>query len=124
VTLATICLLVCCLKNLKIKICKTIIFPLVLYGFETWSLTLRAEHRLKVFENRVLRRLFPPKREEMVGGWRKLHNEGLHNVYSSPYVIRMIQSRRRMRWAGGVAYMRRRGMHIGFWWGSQKERDH
>jgi hypothetical protein len=73
--------------------------PVVLYGCETWSLTLREKHRLRVFENRVLRRIFGPKRDEMVGGWRKLHNRGLHNLYSSPDKIRMIKSRR-MTWAG------------------------
>jgi hypothetical protein len=69
-------------KNLKIKIYKTIISPVVLYGCETWSLTLREEHRLKVFKNRALRRIFGLKRDEMVGEWRKLHNEKLHNLYS------------------------------------------
>jgi hypothetical protein len=101
----------------------TIILPVVLYGCETWSLTLREEHRLRVFENRVLRRIFGPKRDEETGGWRKLHNEELHNLYSSPSVIRMIKSRR-MRWAGHVARIGRSGMHIGYFWESQKERDH
>jgi hypothetical protein len=68
----------------------------------TWSLTLREEHRLKVFENRVLRKIFGPKRDEVTGEWRKLHNEGLHDLYSSPSIIRIIKSRR-MRWAGYVA---------------------
>jgi hypothetical protein len=79
-----------------------IILPAVLYGHETWSLTLREEHtpRLRVFENRVLRR---PKRDEVTGEWRKLHNEELHNLYSS-LIIRQIKSRR-MRWAGHVARM-------------------
>jgi hypothetical protein len=66
-----------------------------------------------VFENRVLRRIFGPKRDEVAGGWRKLHNEELHNLYSSPSIIRMIKSRR-MMWARHVARMRRRGMHIGY----------
>jgi hypothetical protein len=70
----------------------------------TWSLTLREEHRLRVFENRVLRRLFGPKRGEVTGEWRKLHNEELHNLYSSPDIIRQVKSRR-MRWAGHVARM-------------------
>jgi hypothetical protein len=69
-----------------------------------WSLTLREGHRLRVFENRVLRRIFGPKRYEVVGGWRKLHNEELHNFYCSPNIIRMIKLRR-MRWAGHVALM-------------------
>jgi hypothetical protein len=75
-------------RNVKAKIYKTIILPVVLYGCETWSLTLREEHRLRVFENRVLRRIFGPKRDEVTGEWMKLHNEGLHNLYSSPDIIR------------------------------------
>jgi hypothetical protein len=71
-------------RNVKIKIYKTIILPVVLYGCETWSLTLREEHRLRLFENRVLSRIFGPKRDEVTGGWRKLHNEKLHGLYSSP----------------------------------------
>jgi hypothetical protein len=86
-------------KNIGFRIYKTIILPMVLYGCETWSLTLREEHRLRVFENRVLRRIFGPKRDEVTEGWRKLHNEELQNLYSSPVIIRMIKSRR-MRWAG------------------------
>jgi hypothetical protein len=109
-------------KNLKIRIYKSIILPVVLYECETWSLTLREEHRLRVFENRVLR-IFGPKRDEVTGEWRELHNEELHNVYSSPNIIRMIKSRM-MRWTGHVARMGRRGMHIGCWLRSQKERDH
>jgi hypothetical protein len=65
-------------RNVKFKIHKTIILAVVLYGHETWSLTLREEHRLRVFENRVLRRIFGPKRDEVIGEWRKLHNEELH----------------------------------------------
>jgi hypothetical protein len=76
---------------------------LVLYRCGTWSLTLREEHRLRAFENRVLR-IFGLKIDEMTGGWRKLHNEELHNLYSPPSIIRMIKSRR-MRWAGHVAQM-------------------
>jgi hypothetical protein len=74
-------------KNLKIRICKTIILPVVLYGCENWPLTLREEYRLKVFENRVLRRIFGPKRNEVTGEWRKLHNEELRDLYSSPSII-------------------------------------
>jgi hypothetical protein len=70
----TFCLLVCCQKNLKIRICKTIILPVVVCGCETWSLTLREEHRLRMFENRVLRRIFGMKRDEVTGKWRKLNN--------------------------------------------------
>jgi hypothetical protein len=76
-----------------------------------------------MFENRVLRRIFGPKRDEVIEGWRKLDNEELHNLYCSPSIIRIIKSRR-MRWAGYVARMGRRGMHIGFWLESQKERNH
>jgi hypothetical protein len=76
-------------KNLKIKIYKTVILPVVLYGCETWSLPLREEHRLRVFENRVLRRIFRPKREED-GSWRKLHSDELHNLYSSRNIVRVI----------------------------------
>jgi hypothetical protein len=76
-----------------------------------------------VFENRVLRKIFGPKRDEVTGGWRKLHNEELHNLYSSPSMIRMIKSRR-MRLAGHVAQMGRIGMRIGYLWESQKARDY
>jgi hypothetical protein len=84
------------------RIYKTIILPVILYGCETWSLTLREEHRLRVFENRVPRRIFGPKKDEVTGGWRKLHNEELRDLYSSPSIIRIIKSRR-VRWAGHVA---------------------
>jgi hypothetical protein len=87
---------------MKIRTYKTIILPVVLYGCETLSLTVREEHRLGVFENMVLRRIFGPKRDEVTGDWRKLHNEELHNLYISPNIIRMIKSRR-MRGAGHVA---------------------
>jgi hypothetical protein len=85
-------------RNIQIRIHKIKILSVVLYGYETWSLTLREEHRLSVFENRILRRIFEPKRDEVCGGWRKLHYEELHNVYSSPSITRMMNSRR-MRWA-------------------------
>jgi hypothetical protein len=75
-------------RNLKVKIHKTIILPVVLYGCETWTLTLREEHRLRVFEKRVLRRIFGPMREEVTGEWRKLHSGELHNLYSSSDIIR------------------------------------
>jgi hypothetical protein len=89
-------------KNVKVRIYNTIILPVVLYGCETLSLTVREEHTLRVFENRVLRRIFGPKRDGVTGGWRKLHNKELHNLYSSPSIIRIKKSRR-MRWAGHVA---------------------
>jgi hypothetical protein len=81
-------------KNVNVKIYKTIILPVVLYGCETWSLTLREEHRLREFENGVLRRIFGPKRDAVTGEWRKLHREDLHNLYSSPDIIRQVKSRR------------------------------
>ncbi|PNF20252.1 hypothetical protein B7P43_G15719 [Cryptotermes secundus] len=86
-------------QNLKIRIYKIIILPVVLYGCETWSLTLREEHRL-----RVLRRIFGPKRDEVTRSWKTLHNEELHNLYSSQSIIKMIKSRR-VRLAGHVARM-------------------
>jgi hypothetical protein len=100
-------------KNTKIKIYRTIILPVVLYGCETWSLTLREEHRRRVFENRVLRGIFGLKRDEVTGEWRRLHNEELYDLYSSPNIMRVIKSRR-MRWAGHVARMGRREVHTGF----------
>ena len=87
------------IQKLKIKIYRTIILPVVLYGYETWSLTLREERRL-----RVLRRVFGPKRVEVTGKWRKLHKEELSDLYSLPNIVRVIKSRR-MRWAGHVARM-------------------
>jgi hypothetical protein len=78
----------------ELKIYKTIILPVVFYGCKTWSLTLRKDHRLRVFENRVLRRIFGPKRDEITVEWRKLHNGELHNLYSSTDIIRQIKSRR------------------------------
>jgi hypothetical protein len=100
-----------------------IIKEFLFYGCATWSLTLREEHRLRVFENRLLRRILGPKRDGVTGGWRKLHNEELHNLSSSPSIIRLMKSRR-MNWAGRVEYMVRRLMHIGFRYESQKDRDH
>jgi hypothetical protein len=91
-------------KKLKIKIYRTIILPVVLYGCEIWSLTLRDERRLRVFENRVLRRVFGPKKYEVTGEWRKLHNEELSDLYSLPNIVWVVKSRR-MRWAGHVARM-------------------
>jgi hypothetical protein len=85
----------------KIKIYKTIILAMVLYGCETWSLTLREEHRLMVFESMVLWRIFGPKRDEATGDWRKLHNEELHGLYSSPGIARVMKVRW-MKWAGHI----------------------
>ena len=78
-------------KNLKIKIYRTIILPVVLYGCETWALTLREERKLRVFENMVLRRIFGPRRDEVTGVWRRLHNEELNDLYSSPNIVRVIK---------------------------------
>ena len=78
-------------KNLKIKIYRTIILPVVLYGCETWLLTLREEHRLRVFENRVLRRVCGSKRDEVTGEWRKLHNEELRDLYSIPNIVQVVK---------------------------------
>ena len=79
--------------------------------------------RLSVFENRVLRRIFGTKRDEVTGEWRKLHNEELYDLYCSPKIVRVIKSRR-MRWAGHVARMRRGEVYTKFWWGNLRKRDH
>ena len=91
-------------KNLKIKIYRNIILPIVFYGCETWSLTLWKERKLRVFENMVLRRIFGPRREEVTGEWKRLHNEELNDLYYSPNIVWVIKSRR-MRWVGHVARM-------------------
>ena len=80
------------------------VLPVVLYGCETWSLTLREERKLRVFENMVLRKIFGPRRDEVTGEWRRLHNEELNDLYSSPNIVRVIKWRR-MRWAGHMARM-------------------
>jgi hypothetical protein len=110
-------------KNLKIKIYRIIILFVALCGCGTWSLTLREEFRLRVFENRVLRRIFGPKREEVTGEWRKLHNEELSDLYCSTKAIEVIKSRR-MRWTGYAVCMGERRVHTGVWWGHLRERDH
>jgi hypothetical protein len=91
-------------KNTKIRVYRSIILPVVLYGCDTWSLTLREEQIVRVFENRVLRRIFGPKRDEATGDWRRLHNEELNDLYSSRNIIRVIKSGR-LRWEGHVACM-------------------
>jgi hypothetical protein len=100
---------------------RTIILPVVLYGCETWSLTLREEQRLRVFENRVLGRIFGPKRNEVTGDWRRVHNEELRDFYSSPNIVRVTKSRR-MRWAGYLARMGE--VRTGLLQGDMKEGDH
>jgi len=94
-----------------------------LYGCKTLSLTFREERRLRVSENRVLRRIFGPKRDEVTGEWRKLHNKELNDLYCSPNIVRVIKWRR-MRWAGHVARMERGDVHTGFWWGILREKDY
>ena len=101
-------------KNLNIKIYRTTILPVVLYGCETWSPTLREERRLRVSENRVLRRIFGPKRDEVIRERRKLHNGELNDLYCSPIIVRVIESRR-MRWVGHVARVEERRIQ-GFGW--------
>ena len=91
-------------KNLKIKIYRIIILPVILYGCETRSLTLREERKLRVFENMVLKRIFGPRRNEVTGEWWRLHNEELNDLYSSPSIVRVIKSRK-IKWAGHVARM-------------------
>jgi len=78
-------------KNLKIKIYRNVIMPVVLFGCETWSLTLREERKLRLFENKVLRRIFGPRRDEITWEWRRLHNEELNDFYSSPNIVRVIK---------------------------------
>jgi hypothetical protein len=110
------------IKKLNINIYKSVILPVLVYGFETWCLTLREEHRLRVFQNRVLRRIFGPKREED-GSWRKLHTDELHGLYSSLNIVRVIKTRS-MRWAEHVVRMGKgRGLYK-FWVGGPKVRDH
>jgi hypothetical protein len=108
--------------NTKIRVYRTIILPVVLYGCETWSLTLREEQRLRVFDNRVLKRIFGPKRDDATGKWRRLCNEELNDLYSSPNIIQVIKSRR-IRWAGHVAHVGEREVHTGLWWGDLREGD-
>jgi hypothetical protein len=107
-------------QKFKIKIYRILIFSAVLYGCETWSLTLREERRLRVFENRVLRRIFGPKRDEVTGEWGKLHNEELNDLYSLPNIVWVVK-KKRMRWAGHVECMGRIEVCTGFWWGSLRE---
>jgi hypothetical protein len=109
-------------KNLKINIYKAVILPVVLYGCKTWSISLREEHRLRVSENTVLRMIFGSEGEED-RSWRKLHNDELHSLYSSPNTVRVIISRR-IRWAGHVACMAEGRCFYRVLLGGPKVRDH
>jgi len=110
-------------KNLKIKIYRPIILSVVVYGCETWSLAIREELRLRLFENRLLRRIFGPKKDEVTGEWRILHYVELNDLYSLPNIVRVMKSRR-MVWAAHVAVRERGEAYTGFWWGNLRERDH
>jgi len=100
-----------CTPKIYIYIYRTIVLPIVLYGCETWSLKLGEDCRLRVFENRVLRRIFGPKKDEVTGKWMKLHNEEVNDLYSSPGIVQVIKLKR-MRWVGHVVSMgERRGMY-------------
>ena len=101
--------------------CKKTILPVV-YGCETWSLTLREERSVRMFEDLVLR-LFGPRRDEVTGEWRKLQNEELNDLYCTPSIVRVIKSRL-MSWTGHVARMGRGEAYTGLWWGNLRERDH
>jgi hypothetical protein len=96
---------------------KTIIFPVVLYGCETWSLALIEQRRLGVADNRMLRRIFGSRRDEVTGGWRKLHNEDF--ITCTIFQIVRMAKRSRMRWARHIVQMGKRGMLISYWWEKQ-----
>jgi len=107
-------------KNLKIKIYRTVILPVIFYGCETWSLTLRGEWKLRVFENMVLRRIFGPMRDEVTGEWRRLHKEEPNDLYSSPNILWLINQEE----LNGLCMWRvwvRRGGCIGSWWANRRE---
>ena len=110
-------------KNSKIMIYRRVILPVDLYGCETWSLTLREEGKLRVFENRVLKKLFAPRKDEVTVECGRLHNEELNDLYSSPNIVRVIKSRR-MRWAGHVACMGVERGCTGSWCGNRRRGDH
>ena len=114
------CLPGCYPKYLKIKIYRTIILPIFCMGVKLGRLTLREERKLRMFENMVLRRIFGPRRDEVTGEWRRLHNEELNDLYCSPNIVRVIKSRRK-RWAGHVARMGEERGCIGSWWGKRRK---
>jgi len=91
-----------------LKIFRTVILPVILYGCESWSTTLADEHKLRVFENKILRKIYGPKRDEMTGEWRRLHNDELYGLYDSPNVVKIMKSRR-LRWADHVSRMEKKG---------------
>ena len=111
------------LQFVSVAVLQPIIVPVVFYGCGTWSLTLKEGRKLRVSENMVLRRIFGPRRDEVTGEWRRLHNEELNDLYHSPNIVGVIKSRR-MRWAGHVARMGEERGRIGSWWGNRRERDH
>ena len=106
--------------NTKIKIYRTIILPVVLHRHEMWSPTLREKHRLWVFENRVQRRMLGAEREKVTGERRRLNNEELHDLYSSPNFLQVAKSTQ-MRQVGHMAHMRRGEVHTGFWLGTLRK---
>jgi hypothetical protein len=108
-------------KHLKINIYRTTIFPVVLYECETWSVTLRQEHRLRVLQNTVLRKIFGPKRDEVLREWRRLNNKEIYDLYSLPNIIWVMKAR--MRWVGYVAIWGTE-VHTGFWWGNLRRKDY
>ena len=110
-------------RNLHENYRSIVVIKFVFYGYETWSLILRKERKPRMFENMVLRKIFGPTRNEVTGELRRLHNEELNDLYSSPKIVRVIKSRI-MRWAGHVARMGEDKGYIGSWWGNRRERDH